>query len=106
MVSHLLWAQLTPTHKLFIAREYTLDGALGVRHQPSDSTTSWFTVLGRYVYHSDFDLLCSLVHSHLALYQVSVRRLVSLATRLPPSLSLLATTCRSLRLAVNTCGWI
>ena len=74
--------------------------------KPSDSTTSWFTVLGGYVYHSDFNLLCSLVHSHLALYQVSVRRLVSLATRLPPSLSLLATTCRSLRLAVNTCGWI
>lgn len=46
MVSHLLWAQLTPTHKLFIAREYTLDGSLGVRHKPSDSTTSWFTVLG------------------------------------------------------------
>lgn len=32
MVSHLLWAQLTPTRKLFIARDNTLDGALGVRH--------------------------------------------------------------------------
>ena len=29
---HLLWAQLTPTHKLFFARVYTLDGPLGVRH--------------------------------------------------------------------------
>ena len=32
MVSHLLWAQLTPTHKLLIARDNTLDGSLGVRH--------------------------------------------------------------------------
>ena len=46
-----------------------------------------------------------LILSHLALYQVSIRRLESLATWLPSSLTLLATTCRSLRLAVNTCGW-
>lgn len=55
---------------------------------------------------SDFDLLCSLIHSHLALYQASVRWRVSLATRPPSSLALLTTACRSLRLAVNNCGSI
>ncbi len=32
MVAHLLWAQLTPTHELFIVRVYTLGGPLGVRY--------------------------------------------------------------------------
>lgn len=32
MVTHLLWAPLTPTHELFVARVYTLDEPLGVRH--------------------------------------------------------------------------
>jgi len=31
MVTHLLWAQLTPTHELFIARVATLGEPLGVR---------------------------------------------------------------------------
>ncbi len=31
-VTHLLWAQLTPTHELSLARVYTLGGPLGVRH--------------------------------------------------------------------------
>ena len=38
----------------------------------------------------------------LALYQVSVRRLLDFATPLPPLLPLPVTACGSLRLAVNT----
>ena len=65
----------------------------------------WVYCLGEYIYLSNFALLCSLVLSHLALYQVSVRRLESLATWLPSSLPLLTTTCCSLRLVVITRGW-
>ena len=79
------------------------DGSLGVIHisfapQPLD-LLSWL-----YVYLSDFGLSCNLIH-HLALYQVSVRRLKSFATPLPPPLSLLLEACGSLRLAVNTRDW-
>ena len=78
------------------------NGSLGVRHisfapQPLD-LLSWF-----YVYLSDFGLFCNLIH-HLALYQVSIRRLKSFATPLPPPLTLLLKACGSLRLAVTTCG--
>ena len=45
--------------------------------QPLD-LLSWF-----YVYLSDFDLLCNLIH-HLASYPVSVRRLADFATPLSP----------------------
>ena len=79
------------------------DGSLGVIHisfapQPLD-LLSWL-----YVYLSDFGLSCNLIH-HLALYQVSVRRLKSFATPLPPPLTLLLEACGSLRLAVNTRDW-
>ena len=79
------------------------NGSLRVRHisfapQPLD-LLSWF-----YVYLSDFGLNCNLIH-HLALYQVSVRRLKSFATPLPSPLTLLLKACGSLRLAVTTCGW-
>ena len=76
-----------------------LDGPLGVIHisfipQPLD-LLSWF-----YVHLLDFGLLCNLIH-HLALYQVSVRRLKDFATPLPPLLVLLPTACGSLRLAMT-----
>ena len=45
--------------------------------QPMD-LLSWF-----YVYLSDFDLLCNLIH-HLASYPVSVRKLADFATPLSP----------------------
>ena len=60
---------------------------------------SWF-----YVYLLDFGLFSNLIH-HLALYQVSVRRLKSFATPLTPPLALLLTACGSLHLAVTTRDW-
>lgn len=76
------------------------DGPLGVRHksfapQPLD------LLLRFYVYLLDFGLCCNLIH-RLALYQVSVRRLKSFATPLPPLLTLLSAACGSLHLAVTT----
>ncbi|MBR2198260.1 MAG: hypothetical protein IJ909_07590, partial [Fibrobacter sp.] len=47
--------------------------------------------------------MSNLAH-RLALYPVSVRRLLGFATPLPPLLPLLAATCGSLHLAVNTRG--
>ena len=55
-----------------------------------------FTLLG-------FGLMCNLTH-RLALYPVSVRWLLGIATPLPPPLPLLAPACGSLHLAVNTRG--
>ena len=46
-------------------------------------------------------MLCNLIH-HLALYQVSVRRLERFATPFPPLFPLLQTACGSLHLAVTT----
>ena len=97
-----LWPQLTPGHKLFVARASTLTGPPGVRHdsfaaQPPD------LLLRFYVYLSGFGLLSTLAH-RLASYPVSVRRLLGFATPLPPLLPLLVAACGSLHLAVNTRG--
>ena len=80
----------------------SLTGPPGVRHnsfaaQPPD------LLLRFYVYLSGFGLACTLAH-RLALYPVSVRRLLGFATPLPPLLSLLTAACGSLHLAVNTRG--
>ena len=76
-----------------------LDGPLGVIHisfipQPLD-LLAWF-----YVHPLDFGLSSNLIH-HLALYQVSVRRLEDFAIPLPPLLTLLSTACGSLRLVMT-----
>ena len=106
-----LWPQLTPGHYAFFALGFSplslcffasLTGPPGVRHnsfaaQPPD------LLLRFYVYLSDFGLHSILIH-RLALYPVSVRRLLGFATPLPPLLSLLAAACGSLHLAVNTRG--
>ena len=56
-----------------------------------------------YVYLSGFGLNGILAH-RLALYPISVRRLLGFATPLPPLLSLLTAACGSLHLAVTTRG--
>ena len=80
----------------------SLTGPPGVRHnsfaaQPPD------LLLRFYVYLSDFGLHSILIH-RLALYPVSVRRLLGFATPLPPLLPLLTAACGSLHLAVITRG--
>ena len=96
-----LWPQLTPGHSLFSHSAFaSLTGPPGVRHnsftaQPPD------LLLRFYVYPLGFGLLRTLAH-RLALYPVSVRRLLGFATPLPPLLSLLTAACGSLHLAVNT----
>ena len=77
-------------------------GPPGVRHssfaaQPPD------LLLRFYVYLSGFGLFSILTH-RLALYPVSIRRLLGFATPLPPLLPLLVAACGSLHLAVNTRG--
>ena len=98
----LLWPQLTPGHSLFRTRLFfaSLTGPPGVRHtsfvrQPPDLPSRL------YVYPLGFGLLRNLTR-RLALYQVSVRRLLDFATPLPPLLALPPAACGSLRLAVNT----
>ena len=78
----------------------SLTGPPGVRHdsfaaQPLDLPSRF------YVYLLGFGLCGNLTH-RLALYPVSVRRLVGFATPLPPPLSLPITACGSLHLAVAT----
>ena len=78
----------------------SLTGAPGVRHdsfaaQPLDLPSRF------YVYLLGFSLCCNLTH-RLALYPVSVRRLIGFATPLPPPLTLPSTACGSLHLAVAT----
>ena len=78
----------------------SLTGPPGVRHtsfvrQPPDLPSRL------YVYPLGFGLISNLTR-RLALYQVSVRRLLDFATPLPPLLPLPVTACGSLRLAVNT----
>ncbi len=99
-----LWPQLTPGHYAFISHlaSASLTGPPGVRHnsfaaQPPD------LLLRSYVYLSGFGLLSTLAH-RLALYPVSVRRLLGFATPLPPPLTLLSAACGSLHLAVTTRG--
>ena len=80
----------------------SLTGPPGVRHnsfaaQPPD------LLLRFYVYLSGFGFICNLTH-RLALYPVSVRRLLGFATPLPPPLTSPSTACGSLHLAVNTRG--
>ena len=80
----------------------SLTGPPGVRHdsftaQPLDLPSRF------YVYLLGFGLCCNLTH-RLALYPVSVRRLVGFATPLPPPLTLPSTACGSLHLAVATRG--
>ena len=87
----------------FIARVSTLSGPPGVRldsfsAQPPD-LPAWL-----YVYLLDFGFTGNLIR-HLALYPVSVRRLLGFATPLPPPASLLLQACGSLRLAVTTRDW-
>jgi len=98
----LLWPQLTPGHSLFSHSAFfaSLTGPPGVRHtsfvrQPPDLPSRL------YVYPLGFGLLCNLTR-RLALYQVSVRRLLDFATPLPPLLASPPAACGSLRLAVNT----
>ena len=99
----LLRPQLTPGHSLFFALGFffaSLTGPPGVRHtsfvrQPPDLPSRL------YVYPLGFGLLCNLTR-RLALYQVSVRRLLDFATPLPPLLASPPAACGSLRLAVNT----
>ena len=84
------------------ARFRALTGPPGVRRssfaaQPPD------LLLRFYVYLSGFGLSGTLTH-RLALYPVSVRRLLGFATPLPPPQPLLATACGSLHLAVTTRG--
>ena len=106
-----LWPQLTPGHYAFSRTRLlsalasffaSLTGPPGVRHcsfaaQPSD------LLLRFYVYLLGFGLLSILTH-RLALYPVSVRRLLGFATPLPSLLSLLTAACGSLRLAVTPRG--
>ena len=106
-----LWPQLTPGHYAFSRTRLlsalasffaSLTGPPGVRlssfaAQPPD------LLLRFYVYPLGFGLLCTLAH-RLALYPVSVRRLLGFATPLPPLLSLLTAACGSLHLAVTTRG--
>ena len=78
----------------------SLTGPPGVRHtsfvrQPPDLPSRL------YVYPLGFGLCCNLTR-RLALYQVSVRRLLDFATPLPPLLASPPAACGSLRLAVNT----
>ena len=111
MVLPVLWPQLTPGHYAF-CRTWLLSasasfiaslaGPPGVRHnsfaaQPPD------LLLRSYVYPSGFGLYGILAH-RLALYPVSVRRLLGFATPLPPLLTSLAAACGSLHLAVITRG--
>ena len=98
----LLWPQLTPGHSLFSHSAFfaSLTGPPGVRHtsfvrQPPDLPSRL------YVYPLGFGLFSNLTR-RLALYQVSVRRLLDFVTPLPPLLALLPAACGSLRLAVNT----
>ena len=84
----------------FFARVSTLSGPPGVRldsfaAQPPD-LLAWL-----YVYLLGFGLFGNLTR-HLALYPVSVRRLLGFATLLPPPPPLLSVACSSLRLAVTT----
>ena len=106
-----LWPQLTPGHYAFCRTRLlsasasffaSLTGPPGVRHnsfaaQPPD------LLLRFYVYLSGFGLNGNLA-LRLALYPVSVRRLLGFATPLPPLLSLLTAACGSLHLAVTTRG--
>ncbi len=106
-----LWPQLTPGHYAFSRTRLlsalasffaSLTGPPGVSHssfaaQPPD------LLLRSYVYLSVFGLICTLTH-RLALYPVSLRRLLGFATPLPSLLSLLTAACGSLRLAVTTRG--
>ena len=98
----LLWPQLTPGHSLFSHSAFfaSLTGPPGVRHtsfvrQPPDLPSRL------YVYPLGFGLISNLTR-RLALYQVSVRRLLDFATPLPPLLASPPAACGSLRLAVNT----
>lgn len=80
----------------------SLTGPPGVRHdsftaQPLDLPLRF------YVYLLGFGFSCNLTH-RLALYPVSVRRLVGFATPLPPPLTLPSSACGSLHLAVATRG--
>ena len=111
MVLPVLWPQLTPGHYAFCRTRFlsasasfiaSLTGPPGVRHnsfaaQPPD------LLLRFYVYLSGFGLMSNLAH-RLALYPVSVRRLLGFATPFPPLLPLLAAACGSLHLVVNTRG--
>ena len=111
MVLPVLWPQLTPGHYAFCRTRLlsasasfiaSLTGPPGVSHnsfaaQPPD------LLLRFYVYLSDFGLHSILIH-RLALYPVSVRRLLGFATPLPPLLPLPVATYSSLHLVVNTRG--
>ena len=111
LVLPVLWPQLTPGYYAFFRTRLlsalasffaSLTGPPGVRHnsfaaQPPD------LLLRFYVYLSGFGLYSNLA-LRLALYPVSVRRLLGFATPLPPLLSLLTAACGSLHLAVNTRG--
>ena len=106
-----LWPQLTPGHYAFCRTRFlsasasffaSLTGPPGVSHnsfaaQPPD------LLLRFYVYPLGFGFSCNLT-LRLALYPVSVRRLLGFATPLPPLLSLLTAACGSLHLAVITRG--
>ena len=98
-----LWPLLTPGHyafcrtwllSAFASFIASLTGPPGVRlnsfaAQPPD------LLLRFYVYLLGFGLLSILTH-RLALYPISVRRLLGFATPLPPLLSLLTAACGSL----------
>ena len=98
----LLWPQLTPDHSLFSHSAFfaSLTGPPGVKH---DSFTAKPPDLPSrlYVYPLGFGLCSNLTH-RLALYPVSVRRLLDFATPLPPLPASPPAACGSLRLAVKT----
>ena len=111
MVLPVLWPQLTPGHYAFCRTRLlsafasflaSLTGPPGVRHNPFAAQPPDL-LLRSYVYPLGFGLLSNLAH-RLALYPVSVRRLLGFTTPLPPLLSLLTAACGSLHLAVNTRG--
>ena len=97
----LLRPQLTPGHSLFSHLAFaSLTGPPGVRHssflaQPPD------LLLRFYAYLSGFGLFGNPTH-RLALYPVSVRRLLEFATPFPSPRASQPSACGSLRLVVST----